>query len=132
MDGIAELPAEPPSKPARKPLPHAFTRENAAEFTKKGLIARAANRKARLEKLAISADPYVNERLSRVRAQLERIDSMMEEELDPQRLDRLASAQARLSAQEFALAGRPQPGSRRPGRERPSKDKASSGPTDAE
>lgn len=103
--------------PAKKSLPHAFTRENAAEFTKKGLIVRAANRKARLERLTISPDPYVNKRLARVRAQLERIDEMMEQELDPQRLDRLASAQARLSVQEFALANRPMPGSRRPGRE---------------
>ena len=44
-----------------------------------------------------------------------RLDAAMLEEHDPQRLDRLASAQARLSAQEFALAGRPMPGQRRPG-----------------
>ena len=60
---------------------------------------------------------YRNQRLARMRTQLEKVDAMIEKERDPQKLDRLASAQARLSVQEFALAGRPMPGSRRPGRE---------------
>ena len=53
-------------------------------------------------------------RLSRVREQLNRIDAMMLDESDPQKLDRLASAQARLSEQERTLDGRPLPGSMRP------------------
>jgi len=52
---------------------------------------------------------------------LEKLDDMISKERDPQKLDRLASAQSRLSAQEFALAGRPMPGSRRPARERRSR-----------
>jgi len=43
---------------------------------------------------------------------------MIEEEDDPQRLDRLAAASMRLSDQEFALSNRPKPGNRRPGPER--------------
>jgi hypothetical protein len=46
--------------------------------------------------------------------QLNRLDSMMAKEMDPQRLDRLASAQSKLSEQERILAGRPLPGSRKP------------------
>jgi hypothetical protein len=43
---------------------------------------------------------------------------MMMSEDDPQRLDRLASAQMRLAEQERILAGRPLPGSRKPAPER--------------
>ena len=57
-------------------------------------------------------------RLERVRLQLDRVDAMMLTEDDPQRLDRLASAQMRLSEQERILAGRPLPGSRKPAPDR--------------
>jgi hypothetical protein len=53
-------------------------------------------------------------RLVRVREQLEKLDRMIADEEDPQKLDRLASAQSRLSEQERILDGRPLPGSRRP------------------
>lgn len=59
-------------------------------------------------------DSYTGDRLSRVRSQLDRLDVMMQTETDPQRLDRLASAQAKLAEQERQLAGRPLPGSLRP------------------
>ncbi len=42
---------------------------------------------------------------------------MMLKETDPQKLDRLASAQTRLAEQERIMSGRPLPGSRRPGKE---------------
>jgi hypothetical protein len=61
-----------------------------------------------------AADSYVSARLSRVRLQLDRVDEMMMTEKDPQKLDRLASAQARLAEQERIMSGRPLPGSRRP------------------
>ena len=57
---------------------------------------------------------FIAKRLARVRKQLDRIDGMIEKEIDPMKLDRLASAQARLSEQERLLAGRPMPGSFRP------------------
>ena len=66
-----------------------------------------------------SANNYVTARLVRVREQLNRIDSMMSKETDPQKLDRLALAQARVAEQERILDGRPLPGSRKPSPERP-------------
>jgi hypothetical protein len=53
-----------------------------------------------------------------VREQLDRVDDLMISEDDPKRLKELADASARLSDQEFKLAGRPSPGSRRPAQER--------------
>ena len=59
-------------------------------------------------------DDFCEKRIARVRKQLETIDAMIAKELDPQRLDRLASAQSRVSEQERILSGRPLPGSQRP------------------
>jgi hypothetical protein len=59
----------------------------------------------------VAVGSYVLSRLTRVRKQLDRLDRLMAEEIDPQRLDRLASAQYRLSEQERIMAGRPLPGS---------------------
>jgi len=108
-----------------------WTAEQAALFSVKGVEARNRNRANResLPKPASRAvavqphdvtDGYNVQRLMRVRKQLNRIDSMMEREDDPQKLDRLASAQARLSEQERILRGEPLPGSRRPAPERKS------------
>lgn len=127
MEVIEQPQAQIQSKPR---LAHAFTRDTAAINARKSTVSREANRKARLALNALALDPYVKSRLIRVREQLEKIDSMMAEETDPQRLDRLASAQARLSVQEFALANRPMPGSRRPGRETPTKRAGEVGPVE--
>lgn len=62
---------------------------------------------------------YVSQRLARVRLQLARLDDLLDSETDPQKIDRLASAIARLAEQERQLANRPLPGSRRPPKERP-------------
>jgi hypothetical protein len=59
-------------------------------------------------------DVYLAQRLTRVRAQLDRIDAMLLVESNPQHLDRLAAACARLSEVERQLAGRPAPGAYRP------------------
>jgi hypothetical protein len=70
-------------------------------------------------------------RLMRVRKQLDRIDEMMANEDEPQALDRLASAYAKLSEQERILDGRPLPGSHRPTKPKPSKaDAGSYGPVE--
>lgn len=53
-------------------------------------------------------------RLARVREQLVKLDAQMALETDPQKQDRIASAQAKLSIQERELAGRPLPGALRP------------------
>jgi hypothetical protein len=71
----------------------------------------------------VAEDPFILSRLVRVRKQLDRIDGMIERETDPMKLDRLASAQARLAEQERLLAGRPMPGSLKP------KSASTKGPT---
>jgi len=65
-----------------------------------------------------SLDDFNALRIVRVREQLVKLDAMLAKETDPQKLDRLASAQARLSEQERILDGRPLPGSRRPKEDR--------------
>lgn len=62
---------------------------------------------------------YTEKTLARVRMQLDLVNERLTEQLerkrpDPQAIDRLASAQSRLSEQERILAGRPTPGALRP------------------
>jgi len=57
---------------------------------------------------------FTEGRIACVRAQLGRIDRMLLTETDPQRLDRLASANAKLSDLERVMSGRPLPGQLRP------------------
>lgn len=81
----------------------------------------AAEKAAKRAAVAIQlADPerYVAERLNRVRAQIDRLSTLLDYEKDPRNLDRLAAAIERLHKAEFALAGRPMPGQRRPAPER--------------
>jgi len=107
---------------------------NAREFAAKSHEARRQNKlrreqeamEAKLAALQQQQNPkpvatpesedskFILSRLVRVRKQLDRIDSMIEKEKDPMKLDRLASAQARLAEQERLLAGRPMPGSLKP------------------
>lgn len=54
-------------------------------------------------------DRFTQDRLLRVRKQLEKIDRMLEEELDPAKIDRLASAASRLEEQERRLSNRSLP-----------------------
>ena len=67
--------------------------------------------------LPADQDPLLAARILSVRRQLTRLDDLLEREKDPAKLDRLASAQFRLSETERILCNRPLPGSRRPGRE---------------
>lgn len=133
MESVAELPAESPKTDGRgRSHHHHFTRENASDMARKATEAREKARK--LRKGAGPEDPakYIALRLSRTRAQLFRIDQLIETEQDPQKLDRLVSAQSRLSEQWRIFSGIPLPGSRRPGREKPTKNNSASGPLDAE
>jgi len=73
--------------------------------------------------VAEKPDDYHSRRLSRVRAQLDSLDSRLEDEFqrprpDAKTIKAIVEAQMRLSEQERILAGRPMPGSRRPGNER--------------
>lgn len=117
---------EPPSEAkASVPQlsPYFITTENARKMQERGTETR---REKKRQKLLMQEDTFRNERLFQVREQLRKVDAMIRTETDPQRLDRLASAQARLSAQEFALAGRPMPGAFRPVKERAKKESSGS------
>jgi hypothetical protein len=60
------------------------------------------------------ADKFRLTRLAIVRAQLNKIDKMLNDELDPQKLDKLASCTMRLSEQERILSRTTLPGTDRP------------------
>ena len=101
-----------------------FSTVNASEMAAK---SHAARRQREFLRQEADASPltvpqnggYVASRLMRVREQLARVDEMILKEKDPRSLDRLASAQARLSEQERILDGRPLPGAFRPAKPRP-------------
>ena len=78
---------------------------------------------ARLVQIALQQPDFAMKRLARVREQLVRVDEMMMTETDPQRMDRLASAQARLAEQERILDGRPMPGSLKPSQNKPARSR---------
>jgi hypothetical protein len=113
-----------------------ITRANARRMAAKSHDARRQRRLAR-EYPHASPQPipqltdYVSLRLTRVRKQLDKVDGMMMKEKDPQKLDRLASAQTRLAEQERIMSGRPLPGSRRPGKEKPRREPQEFVPVDA-
>lgn len=75
---------------------------------------RIANELALIAAMREQLPEYQTKRLGRVRLQLDRLDQMLMTETDPQKLDRLASAQSRLSEQERQLSNRPLPGTLRP------------------
>lgn len=110
-----------------------FTSETAAANAVKAALARKRNtltRKAMIaaQKAGLIAiappepiaarrnDPpaYFEKRLARVRVQLDRIDAMMLQEVNPQAIERLAAAATRLAEQERIYDGRPLPGQLRP------------------
>lgn len=95
-----------------------FTTETASEMGRKSRII-VAQRKQQLEEAAdiirnlkelspdrsadsAASSQYVQDTLSRTRKQLDRLFELMAAEEDPQKLDRLASAIARLAEQERA------------------------------
>ena len=63
-------------------------------------------------------DDYQAKTIVRVRERMDKLLDLLEEEEDPNKLDRLASAFAKLQEEERKLAGRPLPGSRRPSPEK--------------
>lgn len=105
-----------------------FTKENCRFYAANGAAKKRANKLKAIEErlkppplpplpeaiLATQAALFCEKRILRVRKQLDSIDAMIAQETDPQRLDRLASAQSRVSEQERILSGRPLPGSQRP------------------
>ena len=100
-----------------------FTVETAREAQRKAAESRRANRVAggqeQPQQPQSSApnpppDGFLSERLTRVRAQMERIEAMWTSENDAKTLDQLASAYSRLAERERLFRGEPLPGSLRP------------------
>jgi hypothetical protein len=114
----------PPTTPATPTKPKGFfTKENARHYNAVGLAARKLLKDLRSsednpQQTTGHSTPGLNDfqsrRLVRVRAQLERIDYMLMTARGSKRIKELSDASARLSVQEFALAGRPLPGTKRP------------------
>ena len=113
-----------------------FTAETASEMGRKGaeianLVIKQRKLDAELrrleeEKAAALIETYEGKTLMRVRLQLDKVFQAFMEESDKSnpdaaKLDRLASAQARLGEQERQLAGRPMPGSLKPTQQKQSK-----------
>ena len=99
-----------------------FTSQNAREMA---ALSAEARRRLPLDKSALPAqaviptDDYPIRRLSRVRAQLNTLDTRLEAELkrpnpDTRKIKETVEAQVRLAEQERILAGRPTPGQRKP------------------
>lgn len=112
------------AEPPRVLRPGVFT----AQTARAAALASVAARKAKAQRARepeppapppLPTDNYLSQRLVRVRAQLDLIDSRIEEELadpdcDGQRVDRLAAASARLEVQEQKLSGRHAPANAKP------------------
>ena len=118
-----------------------FTAEIAAEMGRKGAettnaLLKQRKRDRELQRLADEKHAelvatYEGKTLMRVRLQLDKVfENFMSEARsanpDAAKLDRLASAQARLGEQERQLAGRPMPGSLKPTQGRQSSRKVTS------
>ena len=112
-----------------------FSGDYARECARKSAIARAKKRdeaeQARLiakelrqNAIVVPANLYTAEQLNRARARIDGLWKLMEREEDPQKIDRLASAIAKLADLERILDGRPLPGSRRPKAEKSEKPAA--------
>jgi hypothetical protein len=106
-----------------------ITTENAREFQRRGVAKRLENA-AKAKQVQPSAEPstepsnppdtaFVSARLARVRAQLDRLDALISEqldagkELDPQAIDRLAAASSKFEEQERRLSNRSLPPTKR-------------------
>ena len=99
-------------------------RADKAELAKLRELFAALPLKQALEQPAQQTEAYIAKRLVRVRKQIDLLSAMLEEEQDPNKIDRLASAIAKLSELERQLAGRPLPGSLKPSSPRSTRQQA--------
>lgn len=113
-----------------QPMPNPanyFAGERARELAKRSWEIRLARKQAANDAAKMPApaedgspaNPYHSQRLLRVRMQINLLDKEIRNCIedgveDAGRLDRMVSAQSRLSEQERVLSGRPLPGSLRP------------------
>jgi hypothetical protein len=93
------------------PQPFRFTRENARDMAARSWEARR-KRKAKLESEA-KAGRNSTPQSERLALEIERVLTMMEEEKDADRLQKLSATYARLFNSWQVLTGTPNPGSRR-------------------
>lgn len=115
MDTVQEQPAMP------RVIGIPFTAENARLMALRSVEARK-QRKDHPQPSAVqpsadtlaTLDDYQAKTIVRVRERMDKLLDLLEEEEDPNKLDRLASAFAKLQEEERKLAGRPLPGSHRP------------------
>lgn len=104
-----------------------FTRENARAMALRAqevLKAKKAKRLALLnapEPEPLPADKYVEQRIARTRAQIEKLDTRLATCRDPKAIKFLADAIAKLAELERVLSGRPLPGQLRPSGPKPRK-----------
>ena len=100
-----------------------WTSETAAEAGRKSAIIRRRKREEKrlreerdrelVKRHCTNTDAtqdYLQVRIARIRAQLDRFDEMLLTETDPQKAQWLATVTAKLAEQERILAGRPSPG----------------------
>lgn len=108
-----------------------ITSQNAREMALRSAAARRQRKAAVEAALANPAPPpapsadYVQAQITRMRGQIDRVHYRLAQEKNPQAIERLATALARLVEQERILSGRPLPGAHRPGpvrRPRPAPD----------
>ncbi len=92
---------------------------NAARRVRQPALAERGECATGFPQVAATGEDHLGKRHARVRKQLDRIDAMVREEMDLQKIARLASASAWLSEMERVLDGHPLPGSRRPGQDKP-------------
>lgn len=126
---VMPLDAPQPAKPFRiADYAVKFTPERARECAKKRWDDKKAAQTAIEEQNPTNAiqdasKAYLTEQRDILRARIKRLSDLMDTETDPSKLDRLASAWAKLSDQERITDGRPLPGSRKPANEPSTKRK---------
>ncbi len=93
-----------------------FTKENAAICARKSHEPTSARfvHIVEVDKEEQEADEFRRLQLATTRAQLKRLNKLSADEIDPSKLDRLASATARFSEIERQLSNRPLPGTLKP------------------
>lgn len=119
--------------PQSKVIGIPFTADNARLMALRSVEARKKRKEqpkpsvARSEASALEpADSFHNRMIACVREQMENTLEKMEDEDDPNKLDRLASAFDKLRDSERVLLGQPLPGSHRPSSPKRTKDQPQS------
>jgi hypothetical protein len=124
-----------PSPQTRRDYSTRITPETARKFAELRKAAQAKREAVAKEREAQAQEnpnlpKYLLDRLARVRGQIDHINNLIEDESDPQKLDRLASALYRFSEIERNLAGRPLPGSLKPSAARSRRQSSSFAPVE--